>query len=59
MGPMEAEKISEEMRAGLWDSTHLHTVAPFFKKTCGSGGAPLDVPGKQRLIESRKTRGTS
>ena len=35
----------------LWDSTRLHTVTPFFKEECGSGGVPLDFPGKQQLIE--------
>ena len=50
---MGEEKISEEMRAGLWDTTHPHTVAPFFKKACGSGGVPLDFSGKQRLIEKQ------
>jgi len=49
---MGEEQISEEMGAGLWDSTHPHTVTPFFKKVCGSGGAPLDFLCKQRLIET-------
>lgn len=48
---MGEDKISEEMGAGFWDSTHPHTVATFLGEACGSGGVPLDFPGKQRLIE--------
>ena len=48
---MGEERISEEMRAMLWDTTHPHTVATFLVEVCGSGGVPLDFPAKQRLIE--------
>jgi hypothetical protein len=51
VGPMGEEKISRETNAMLWDTTHPHTVATFLGEACGSGGVPLDFPGKQRLIE--------